>query len=257
MTRWLRCAFPVPAAAMRLVCLPYAGAGAATYAGWSVPGDLPVEVWAVQPPGRENRWGEEPARRAGPVVDAVVAELAPLLDRPVVLFGHSMGALLAFEVARRLRAQRHQEPAHLFLSAFRAADLPPWRPPASTLPDDALLRRVDEMMGPARNVVRDRNLLVAMIPTLRVDLELCETYTYVAQAPLAVPMTCFAAVDDPEVRVDEMAGWQRHTSGAFRLHTFTGGHLFLRDQEPEVLTRIATDIADAAVAASAGGEGDR
>jgi len=244
MSRWLRCHHADPSAALRLICLPYAGAGASAYAGWSLPADLPVEVWAVQPPGRENRWGEEPFRRVEPLVLALAAEMAPLLDRPFVLFGHSMGALLAFELVRRLRSEGCRDPARLFLSAFRAPDLPPWRPPASALPDDALLHRVYEMMGPARNVVRDPDLLLAVAPTLRADLELCETYSFSREAPLTTPVTCFAAIDDPEVRVDEMAAWRRHTTTDCTMHTFTGGHLFLRDHEQELLTRIAADVAD-------------
>lgn len=243
MSRWLRCNHADPSAALRVICLPYAGAGASAYAGWSLPADLSVEVWAVQPPGRENRWGEEPFRRVEPLVRALAAEVVPLLDRPYVLFGHSMGALLAFELARLLRSVGHRGPAWLFLSAFRAPDLPPWRPPASALPDDALLSRIYEMMGPARNVVRDPDLLLAVAPTLRADLELCETYTFTDEAALTAPFTCFAAVDDPEVRVDEVADWWRHTTGDCQTHTFTGGHLFPLDHEREVLARLAADVA--------------
>ena len=124
-TRWLR-SYPgqPPAPAIRLFCFPYAGAGASIYRDWRLPSEAGVQVLAVQPPGRENRREVPPLRRIEPMLDACARELAPLADRPFAFFGHSMGALVAFELTRLLRRRGSPLPAHLFLSAHRAPDLP-------------------------------------------------------------------------------------------------------------------------------------
>lgn len=242
-TRWLRRCGGVEEPALRLICLPYAGAGASVYQGWRLPAELSAEVWAVQPPGRESRYGEPPVRRVEPMVDAIAAALRPLLDRPFALFGHSMGALLAFELCRLLRRIGGPRPMRLLVSAHRAPHLPPWRPAVSPLGERAFRARLAEMAGPSQTVQTDAELLRVMAPTIRADFELCETFQYVAGEPLDTPITSFAAVDDPEVRVDEVVEWSRHTTAVSRLHRFTGGHLFLRDRAGDVLAHAATDLA--------------
>ncbi|MEV0232198.1 alpha/beta fold hydrolase [Nonomuraea sp. NPDC050786] len=241
-TAWLRRCGGSDAPGLRLICVPYAGGGAAMFRQWRLPDDLACEVWAVQLPGRESRFRERPLRRIEPVVDALAHELLPLLDRPYALFGHSMGALLAFELCRRLRRDGKALPVRLLVSAHRAPHLPGWRPAASTLPQPRLLHRLAEMAGPSRSVVMDPDLLAAMSPTIRADFELCETYRYTPDDPLDVPITCFAAFDDPEVRIDEMLAWREHTTVGSRLFTFPGGHLFLLDHLTGVLTHTTAEL---------------
>lgn len=241
-TDWVRVYGGAPDPGFRLICLPHAGSAASTYASWRLPADLAGEVWAVQLPGRENRRAESPARRVAAVVEPLAEELAACMDRPFALFGHSMGALLAFELARRLRRIEARQPIHLFLSGFRAPDLPAWRPAVSTLPEDAFLARLAEMAGPSSLTVRDPELIRYLMPMMRADFELCESYVYTERQPLPVPLTCFAAVDDPEVRVDEVASWWRHTAMDCAVHTFTGGHLYLLEHAPSVLAHIAEDL---------------
>lgn len=243
MQRWLRrCSGPRDPGA-RLICLPFAGAGAAVYADWALPATLAAEVWAVRLPGRENRWREEPLRELGSMVEGIAEAVSPMLDRTWVLFGHSMGALLAFELTRRFREAGARLPVHLFLSGAKAADLPPWRPPASNLSDEQLLDRLAIMRGPSRSTAVDRDVLLAMAPTIRADFATCESYAYRDAAPLDIPITGFAAADDPEVRVDEVGEWARHTCSRFALYTFTGGHLFLQDDAATVLDVIAANLA--------------
>ncbi|MGI5239087.1 thioesterase II family protein [Dactylosporangium sp. CA-139066] len=241
-SRWLRRWNGVATPALRLICFPYAGGGASMFNRWRLPDELDAEIWAVQPPGREARRGEEPLRRLEPAIVALALEIRPLLDRPFAFFGHSMGALLAFELCRYLRRSGAPEPVRLLVSAHRAPDLPPWRPPASRLPDREFLARLTEMAGPSRVAAVNAELLSALAPTIRADFELCETYAHVAEEPLSIPLTCFAAVDDPEVRVDEMTAWRRHSSAGCQIYPFVGGHLFIRDQAEDVLDRIAADL---------------
>ncbi|MFC4015613.1 thioesterase II family protein [Nonomuraea purpurea] len=240
---WLRRCGGAPRPTLRLICLPYAGAGASMFGEWRLPGDLEAEIWAVQPPGREQRWSEPPIRRADLLAEHIAQAVRPLLDVPCAVFGHSMGALLAFEVCRRLRRSGGPQPVRLIVSGHRAPHLPPWRPEASTLTDEGLLARLDEMAGPSVTVLRDRALLLAMAPLIRADLEVCERYVYLDEPPLDLPLTCLAATDDPEVRLDEMVAWRHHTTRECGVRPFTGGHLFLRDRIGAVLEHVAEDLA--------------
>lgn len=250
-SRWLRRCGGSTAPEVRLICLPNAGAGASMFNRWELRRELATEVWGVQPPGRENRQKEPPLRRLDAVVRALAEELQPLLDLPYVLFGHSMGALTAFELCRALRRAGAPLPLRLMVSAHRAPDLPAWRPRASTLPRPEFLARLAEMAGPSTAQQVDTDLLDFLSPMMRADFELCETYRYVPEDPMPMPFTCFAAVDDPEVRVNEMLAWRRHTTQACQVYPFAGGHLFVRDRADEVLGCIATDVAASVEGASA------
>lgn len=243
--KWAKCYAEQPSPRWRLICFPYAGAGASTFMRWRLPDELGAEVWSVQLPGRENRYEEPPIRRLAPMVSALAAELRPLSGVAFAFFGHSMGALLAFELARLLRRNGQPQPRHLFVSAHRSPDLVPWRPAISTLPNRAMLARLDEMAWPSTSALHDRDLFRALAPTMRADFELCETYAYHDDEPLDVPLTAFAAVDDPEVRADEVQSWKRHTTAGFQMHSVTQGHLFLRDCAPYVLGRIADALRSA------------
>ncbi|HJD81131.1 alpha/beta fold hydrolase [Kitasatospora aureofaciens] len=244
----LRCRSPHPDPALRLFCLPWAGSGSLGYASWQLPADLAAEVWTVQLPGREDRAGQPPLRRIPDMVEALRTAATPLLDRPFAFFGHSMGALLAFELARLLRRTGGPAPAQLFLSGMRSPDLAPWRPPASTLDEEALLRRLDEMAGPSVSALRDRELLLWLAPVIRADFEACEAYWYEPQPPLDVPVSLLAAVDDVEVRVDEVADWWRHSTATSPVRIFEGGHLYLLDHRDRVLEQVAAELALATAA---------
>lgn len=232
-----------PAPAVRLFCFPFAGAGASTYAGWRLPDELAAEVWAVQPPGRESRMGEGVIRRIEPFVEACASGLATLLDRPFAFFGHSMGGLVAVELTRLLRRQGIGQPVHLFVSAHRAPGRRPKRGPMSHLPDDEFVARLLEGAGDSPTAIRDPELLLAFAGVTRADLELCERHPHRPQTPLEMPVTCFAATGDSEVDVADVAAWEHHTTGAFRLRTFTGGHLFLADHAARILADVAADLA--------------
>jgi surfactin synthase thioesterase subunit len=243
-TRWARRFLaPHPAPALRVFCFPYAGAGASIFHDWRLPAHLAAEVWAVQPPGRENRRDEPPVRRLDLLVAAYAEQLAPLLDRPFAFFGHSMGALAAFELTRLLRRRGDPLPARLLLAAHRAPHLPPTREAISPLRWEPFLDRLREMAAGSPAVILDPDVIRRLEPTMRVDFELCERYTYRPDAPLPVPVTGFAAVDDCEVDVAGVAAWESHTTAGFRLRTYLGGHLFLREHAAAVLADVAVDLA--------------
>jgi medium-chain acyl-[acyl-carrier-protein] hydrolase len=229
----------------RLLCFSPAGGGASGYRDWRLPDQLRTEVWSVQLPGRENRRGEPPFRRLEPLVLELSRQLDHLMDGPFAFFGHSMGSLLAFELARHRRRVGASLPAWLFLSAHRAPDLPAKREPVSTLPEEDFLQRLELMAGESPSAVLDREVLLLLSPMLRADFELCENYVYQEEDPLPVPFTCFAAVDDYETDPPEVKAWDRHTSLPCRMHLFDGGHLFQRDHAQEILGYLAADLASA------------
>ena len=216
----------------RLFVFPHAGAGASAYRLAAYLPDT-VEVCTVQLPGRENRFAE-PALTS---LDDAVAALAPFIadhaDLPYAFFGHSMGSLIAFETARRLRALGARLPERLFLSGMRAPGLPD-RDPRHTLPDDELLATA-EFDGV------NAELRELLLPLLRADLTLCETYTHRAEAPLPCPLTVLAGSDDDSVDAAELVDWREHTSADFELHLFAGApHLYVRGAErrlAETITR--------------------
>jgi medium-chain acyl-[acyl-carrier-protein] hydrolase len=242
-TAWARrysgCDGPV---ALRLLCFHHAGSGASLFRNWRLPGDLSAEVWAIQLPGREERRTEEPVRRMEPLVAMLADELRPLLDRPVAFFGHSMGALIAFELARSLRRAGRALPARLFISAYRSPELPARHEEVSTLPDPEFFARLDRVAGGSPSTIRDPELMELLAPLIRADFELCERYRYREEAPLPVPFTCFAATDDAEVDPADVAGWPRHSSRSCRHRVYPGGHFFVRDHAPGVIADVTADL---------------
>lgn len=228
MGAWIIGPRPGPGARLRLFCFPYGGAGASLYRGWSAALPATVAVCPVQLPGRENRLTEPSFRRLQPLIQALADGLTPYLDLPFALFGHSMGALVSFELARELR-RRGRFPACLLVSSFRAPHLPDPDPPIYHLPDAEFIQELADLGGTPPEVLENAELMELVLPRLRADLEVCDTYSYVPEAPLACPITALGGVDDQEVRPEELEGWREHTSGAFRLRLFSGDHFYLHD----------------------------
>ncbi|MFE9029173.1 thioesterase II family protein [Streptomyces iakyrus] len=220
----------------RLFVFPHAGAGASSY---RLAEHFPdsIEVCPVQLPGRENRFAEPPLLS----VEAVVDELAPLVagrsELPFGFFGHSMGALLAFALAHRLRDMGAPLPTRLFLSALRAPHLPD-REPLHHLPDADLLTRLarSEFAG------LDPELQELLLPTVRADLTVCETYEHRHPQPLPCPFTVFGGDRDDSVREPELTAWHAHTSAAFELRMFPGDHLYVRDTQQQLAESIARTL---------------
>jgi surfactin synthase thioesterase subunit len=227
---------------MRLFCFPHAGGGASVYRTW--PNDLPaaIEVCAVQLPGREDRLSEPPHASAGPLVHALVAALGPLLDRPFALFGHSMGALVAFELARHLRRLRAPEPVHLFVSAKGAPALPYPLREISSLPDAEFVRRICELAGTPPEVLANADLRAILLPLLRADFAICDRYVHAPEPPLACPISAFGGVDDVYAGRDALEAWHRETRARFSLRIMPGGHFFLQPARGQVLAAIAEDL---------------
>ncbi|MFI6099348.1 thioesterase II family protein [Lentzea sp. NPDC051213] len=227
---WLVCPRPRPDAALRVVCVPYAGGGASAFWDWAdLLGDG-VELWCAVLPGRERRFAEpaatEPAEIAAPLAEAIREEIRG----PFVLFGHSMGGLIAFDVARRLG----DGVRHLFVSATCAPHLG-LRDEPHLLDDDGLLDWMTLLGGVPADLLAHKEMLGLLLPTLRADLTVCARYRGMSDV-IDVPITAFAATGDPLATEAEVAAWQRYTTAGFDLVVRPGGHFYLKD-DPAVVTR--------------------
>ncbi len=239
---WVMRPRPNPEAHLRLFCLPYAGAGASVFRTW--PDDLPpeIEVCSIQLPGREDRIREAPLTRFPLLVNALAKAIRSYLDRPFALFGHSMGALISFELTHLLHQEYRLGPVHLLVSGHRAPQLPLPRSPIHQLPDAALMEKLRQLQGNRDSALQNPELMEIMRPTIRADFAVCETYVYGPKDPLQCPISAFGGVQDAEIHPEELAAWRDHTRSAFTLRMVPGDHFFLHSARPLLLQAIAADL---------------
>jgi medium-chain acyl-[acyl-carrier-protein] hydrolase len=233
---------PRPGARLRLFCFPHSGGGGTAFRGWSEA--LPsVEVCAFVPPGREARLREPSLTRLEPLVEACVEEIARRADLPFAFYGHSLGALVAFEAARALRRRGAPLPRHLFAGAAVAPQAHAVATPIHRGPDAGLIARLRRYGGTPEAVLAEPELMALLLPAFRADLGIFESYRLVEEPPLDVPITAFGGVADDFARPAAMEGWRAQTSMAFSLRTFPGGHLFLQSSRAALLESMLADLA--------------
>jgi surfactin synthase thioesterase subunit len=237
-----------------LACLPFAGAGASFFRPWSGRALDGLDVVALQLPGRERRVAEEPYRDVGAAVDGVLLQLREQCAGAgaVVLFGHSLGAVLAYELARRLAGPGSAGPRllRLVVSGSPAPSAPrTYR--ATGLPDHEFLRRVEEFAGYSHDALADPEMRELILPTLRADVEMHEGYRSAAAAPLPVPVTAVRGRTDALVTAAQIEGWREVTAAGFRAVELEGGHMYLADRSAELLAEVGRDLAGDLVAVPA------
>jgi len=225
-----------PRARQRLLCLPFAGGGTAPFRALreALPGT--VDLCPVALPGRERRLSEPAHDDMDSLVEALVSGLLPAIRRvPYALYGHSMGAWVAFELVRALRRLRRPLPTHLFVAARRAPHLPSERPPLSHLPRQAFIDGVQERYDAIPEALLTQpGILDLFLPTLRADFQLLDAYRYRDGAPLPVPITALVGTGDAVVSARDVRAWREHTEAAFSFVRIDGGHFFLADHADEV-----------------------
>ncbi|MBL1110299.1 thioesterase [Streptomyces sp. 5-8] len=230
---WIRRYEPRPDAAVRLVCLPHAGGSASFYRPVSVTMPESVDVLAVQYPGRQDRRDEPCATSIAELADHVTSVLLPWTDRPLLLFGHSMGATLGFEVARRLERDHDVVLRALFASARRAPSCPR-QENVHLRDDDGLVEEMRRLSGTDSAILDDDELIRMALPAIRADYRAAETYVYEPGPNLTCPVVALVGDDDPKVTVDEARAWSRHTDAASECHVFEGGHFYLTSHQGKV-----------------------
>ena len=202
-----------------------------------------VEVCAIQLPGRGPRFRETPIDDASGAVGALTDAIRPYLDRPFAMFGHSMGAILAYETARRVTAAFGCTPSHLFVSGHRAPHLPPRRKPIHHLPDDAFIAGVRALNGTPAEFFDDPELVTLCLPMLRADFRLVESYVELAGERLSCPLLALGGDADPTVSAADLAAWRAATSGRFRSILFAGDHFYVRTARASLIARLRHELA--------------
>ncbi len=243
--RWLAYREVNPRARVRMFCFPYAGGGASAYRGWSGPLPANVEVCPVQLPGREGRLREAPFEGPEPLVRDMADALQPYMQGlPFVFFGHSMGAMLSFELTRELRRRGQEMPLHLFVSGRRAPQVPDDDEPIHDLPEPEFIEKLRELNGTPEEVLQHTELMRLLIPVLRADFAVNETYVYREEEPLDLGISAFGGLGDKEVSREQVAAWREHTRGRFRLRMLPGDHFFIHGNRDMVLEALARDLVE-------------
>lgn len=226
---------------LRLFCFPYAGGGDFIFREWQkgLPDD--IEVCPVQLPGRGARIMEPPFTELVPLVEAASFALAPHLDRPFAFFGHSMGALIGFEILRQLRRDNGSQPVHLFVSG-RCSPQTAKDPTLHELPDSEFIEMLRRLNGTPKEVLEDPALMELVLPIVRADSAVCDSYMYAPEPPFDFPITAFGGLEDPTLSRDCIEGWREHTTNSFVVRMLPGDHFFLDTLKSSLLEAISKGL---------------
>ena len=234
---------PRPAARLRLFCLPHAGRGASLFFPWRAALPEWIELHAVQLPGREGRRTEASVPRISILAERLAREMMPHLDRPYVLFGHSMGALISFETARALRRLGAPLPGTLVLSGRRAPTVPEHESPIHGLSDaDFVAAMCARYNGIPQIILEQPDMMRMFMPVMRADIEAIETYVHHPEPPLAVPFLVYGGREDPQVAPANIAGWSPLTTRGISQRLFPGGHFYLQDVREDLIAALGQDL---------------
>ena len=243
-SRWFQVFRPVATPALRLFCFPYAGGNAKLFAAWHERLPREVEVVAVQYPGRGMRFAEQPIACCTQMVNELLAQIRQFTNMPFALFGHSNGGLISFELARALQEAGNTQQRHHFLSAALPAHLAKESTLLHNLPDGEFRRRLAELGGTPPELLADRELMDLLLPVLRADFSLSETYCHRRGAALRVGATLLHGREDRGISQEVILRWGELIDGPVGLECYPGGHFFINTQRDAVLTFLNGKLRD-------------
>jgi medium-chain acyl-[acyl-carrier-protein] hydrolase len=224
-----------------LLCFSYAGAGSSVFYGWDETIPPHIEIDVVVLPGRDSRFSELPYRDMPELVSDLTRDLGPVLRFPFALFGHSMGALIAFEFARKLRALGFRQPSHLFLSGMTSPDTYTPSESIHNLPYESLIERLKQMSGIPNHILHNDEFMRVFEPAIRADFEMCYRYEFRQEEPLDCSLSVFGGMDDL-ITENDLLLWQKHTKRQLKLRMYNGDHFFINTCRDVVLNDIVNDI---------------
>lgn len=239
---WVYFPNPNPAAKLRLFCFHYAGGGGHVFHSWLKYIPSNVEMGIIQLPGRGRRMDEPPIKRLLPLSAIIAKELVPYLNKPFVFFGHSLGALLCFEITRNLRRDNLNQPKHLFISSAKAPHQQNDREILHDLPKSLLIEKLAEYNGTPSEVLSNDELLNLLLPVIRADFELFETYEFQPESPLECHMVAYGGEEDCSIDQEGLAAWSEMSTGSFLLRMFPGGHFYINSSQSTFLQTFAKDL---------------
>lgn len=239
---WFQCGPVSDHVELKMFCFPYAGGTALVFKKWGDYLPSAVQVIPVELPGRGPRLQEPPFVGMPALIDELSEAIGQLLDKPFVFFGHSMGAVIAFEMARALRRRYSCEPQSLFVAGRRAPQVPNSDPFTYHLPKDEFIKELIELDGTPKEVIENEELMEMMIPMLRADFQLVQTYEYAVAPPLRCPITAYGGLQDSHVPRDVLSPWKEMTTSKFALHMLTGDHFFIRSSQDQLLRSLAREL---------------
>lgn len=227
---------------LTIVCFPFAGGDASFYQNWATEIKADVQIISIQFPGRANRFLETPYKDLNNLIDELTKDWGYFIKTPYVLFGHSLGGLTIYELTRILNENNQLRPLHLFISGCKAPHLLKNKE-RYLLPKQAFIEMIKELDGTPKEIVENQELMDLLVPMLRADFQLIETYTYLEkQKQLSLPITLMGGTEDPEVGMEDLEAWKSVIEGPCKLQLFQGGHFFLKDSEKEFFDFINTEI---------------
>lgn len=242
---WLLTRTINPQARLNLICFPYAGGGAQLFNNWqrALGAATDIQVYAVQYPGRGSRVREQPFTDCSAMVRAFLPHLLPVLNKPFALFGHSMGAIIAFHVTRVLQQQHGLKPERLIVSGRHAPHVSVDEPKTYNLPDKEFMEELRRLNGTPAEVLAHPELMQLMLGIIRADFTLTQTYTYEPGPPLACPLSVFGGLGDFDVTREHLEAWCELSSGACMVRMFEGDHFFIQSEEATVVRAIKEQLA--------------
>jgi surfactin synthase thioesterase subunit len=239
-SRWMRNFHPSPTARIRLVCFPHAGGSASYYFPLSSALTPEFDVFGVQYPGRQDRYSEPFVETIDELADQAHAALSALPDAPLAFFGHSMGAVLAFEVARRCETLSGRQVVTVFASGSRAPSR--YGDERNAKSDTDLVGVMRELGGTDPRVLENPELLATFLPAFRNDYRALQAYHRGTDVGISAPIVVMTATDDPKTSETDARAWHEHTSGGGEVHTFTGGHFYLEKQPQRVIEVVSAAL---------------
>jgi medium-chain acyl-[acyl-carrier-protein] hydrolase len=227
----------------RLFCFPYAGGSAQVFRPWQRPLSAEASLSLVHLPGRAARLSETPFKDCRQLVKVLADEMISVLPTAFAFFGHSMGALISFELARELRRRGQPGPLALFVSGRPAPQIPDPDPPTFNLPEQEFVAELRRLNGTPKEFLANPELLEVFLPTIRADFELVETHSYEPEEPLACPIYAYGGLLDTSVPAADLKAWKEQTSGAFKVRMFPGDHFYLHSSQ-DLVHAVKRDLLD-------------